>query len=111
MAGDPGFDVEVTEGADATRVQVTGEVDLATSPRLREALDRAIGTGAETIRLDMAGVTFLDSSGISVLVDAQQRLQQASARLVLHGVGDQITRVLEISGLGSFFELSDQPAG
>ena len=58
----------------------------------------------------MGGVTFLDSSGISVLVDAQQRLQDASSKLVLHGVGDQIKRVLEISGLGSFFELSDQAA-
>jgi anti-sigma B factor antagonist len=111
MAVDPGFGVEVTAAAGATIVRVTGDVDLATSPRLKEALDEAIATGADTVRLEMGQVTFLDSSGISVLVDAQQRLQEGSAKLVLHGVGDHIKRVLEISGLGSFFELSDQSAG
>jgi anti-sigma B factor antagonist len=111
MAGDPGFDVEVTETGDAALVRVAGEVDLATSPRLRDALERTIAAGSSVVRLDMTGVTFLDSSGISVLVDTQQRLHAASARLVLHGVGAQTKRVLEISGLGSFFELSDQPAG
>jgi anti-sigma B factor antagonist len=110
MSSDATFEIDVTEDDESTLVRVTGEIDLATSPQLREALDRAIGDGVALVRLDMTGVTFLDSSGISVLVDAQQRLQDDSARLVLHGVGDRIKRVLEISGLGSFFELSDQPA-
>jgi len=110
MAGDPTFDLDVTEDDEFTLVRVAGEVDLATSPQLREALERAISDGVPLVRLDMTGVTFLDSSGISVLVDAQQRLHDIPARLVLHGVGDRIKRVLEISGLGSFFELSDQPA-
>ena len=110
MAVDPGFDVEVSPADGAVLVRVTGDVDLATSPQLRAALDEAIGASPDAVRLDMGGVTFLDSSGISVLVDAQQRLQDASSKLVLHGVGDQIKRVLEISGLGSFFELSDQAA-
>jgi anti-sigma B factor antagonist len=110
MASHPGFDVEVTEGDATTIVRATGEVDLATSPQLREALDRTIASGTPIVRLDMTGVTFLDSSGISVLVDAQQRLQEVSGQLVLHGVGDHIKRVLEISGLGSFFEQSDQSA-
>jgi anti-sigma B factor antagonist len=108
MGADSGFDVVVDEH-DTSLVRASGEVDLATSPRLREVLDTVIGNGAPLVRLDMSAVTFLDSSGISVLVDAQQRLREASGRLVLHGVGDHIKRVLEISGLGSFFELSDQP--
>lgn len=111
MAVDPGFDVEVRPADEAVLVRVTGDVDLATSPKLRAALEEAIGAGADAVRLDMGGVTFLDSSGISVLVDAQQRLQEGSSKLVLHSVSDQIKRVLEISGLGSFFELSDQAAG
>jgi anti-sigma B factor antagonist len=109
MPADAPFEVDVTGDDAAMLVRASGDVDLATSPRLRKALDHAIASGAPLVRLDMAAVTFLDSSGISVLVDTQQRLQEASARLVLHGVGDHIKRVLEISGLGSFFELSDQP--
>ena len=109
MAADAPFEVDVIEDDAVMLVRVAGDVDLATSPQLREGLDRAIVSGAPLVRLDMTAVTFLDSSGISVLVDTQQRLHEASARLVLHGVGDHIKRVLEISGLGSFFELSDQP--
>lgn len=111
MAVDPGFDVSLSATGGVTVVRVVGDVDLATSPRLKEALDEAIRSGSDAVRLDMSDVTFLDSSGISVLVDAQQRLQDASSKLVLHGVGDHVRRVLEISGLGSFFELSDQAAG
>ena len=111
MASEAAFDVEVTPADSEALVRVAGEVDLATSPRLREALDGVIGSGVPVVRLDMSSVGFLDSSGISVLVDAQQRLQETSSRLVLHGVGDHIKRVLEISGLGSFFELSDQATG
>lgn len=106
---EPGFAVDVVPAQGAVIVRVTGEIDLATSPRLRAALESATDQ-AEVIRVDMSGVTFLDSSGISVLVEAQQRLHESPNRLVLHGVGDSIRRVLEISGLGSFFELSDQPA-
>jgi anti-sigma B factor antagonist len=110
MPTDATFDVEVIEDDVSLVVRVSGDVDLATSPQLREALERAITGGVQLVRLDMTGVTFLDSSGISVLVDAKQRLQDNGARLVLHGVGDRIARVLEISGLGSFFDTSDQPA-
>jgi len=109
MSADAPFEVDVTEDHAVMLVRVAGDVDLATSPQLRDALDRAIASATPLVRLDMTAVTFLDSSGISVLVDTQQRLQEASARLVLHGVGDHVKRVLEISGLGSFFELSDQP--
>ena len=60
--------------------------------------------------LSTAGVQRGEDLSAGDLNDAQQRLQDASSKLVLHGVGDQIKRVLEISGLGSFFELSDQAA-
>ncbi len=110
MADAP-FEVVVSQDAGGAVVQVTGDVDLATSTRLRDALQQAAATSSSVVRVDMTGVTFLDSSGISVLVDAQQQLGQSSSRLVLHGVGDHVKRVLEISGLGTFFELSDQPTG
>ena len=53
---------------------------------------------------------FIDSSAISVLVEAQQRLGDEDKGLVLHNLGGQTRRVLEIAGLEDFFELSDLPA-
>jgi anti-sigma B factor antagonist len=101
--GDFGIDIGQVDGA--TVAVVNGELDLATAPKLRTALADATGS----VRLDLGGVTFLDSSAISVLVETHQRLDGASGRLVLHNLSDQTRRVLEIAGLEDFFELSDEP--
>lgn len=114
VAADSVFEVDVHQideaAGPAATVVVAGEIDLATAPQFGEALEQAGGTGAATVRVDMAGVTFLDSSGISVLVQSQQRLADAGRKLVLHEVTEQVRRVLDISGLEAFFEVSDLPA-
>jgi anti-anti-sigma factor len=55
----------------------------------------------------MRGVSFLDSSGISVLVHAHKQLVSLGAGFRLLGVGDTARRVLEVAGLSGFFELAD----
>jgi len=115
VAADSVFEVDVHQSdaeADgpAVTVVVAGEIDLATAPRFGEALEQAGSSGADAVRVDMAGVTFLDSSGISVLVQSQQRLADSGRKLVLHEITEQVRRVLDISGLEAFFEVSDQPA-
>jgi anti-sigma B factor antagonist len=85
-------------------VIVRGEIDVATSPRLRTELSALLGRGATTITLDFSGVTFVDSSGLGVLVGALKRLRDGetagtprSLRIV--GVRDAVRRVFEITGL------------
>jgi anti-anti-sigma factor len=95
-------------------LRVAGEIDLATAPILAAALDDVAPeggiAGGKVVRVDMGEVTFLDSSGISVLVESRSRLADAGGHLVLHRTSSQIQRVLEISGLGVLFELeSDAP--
>jgi anti-sigma B factor antagonist len=101
------FGIDVDTAGEATVVVVTGELDLATAPKLRAALADLSGA----VRLDLGAVTFLDSSAISVLVEAHQRLAESgNGGLVLHSLAGQTRRVLEIAGLEDFFELSDEPA-
>jgi anti-sigma B factor antagonist len=104
------FDVEVTQEGPAALIAVSGEVDLSTSPKLRTACMDAAQAGATTVRIDLGNVTFLDSSGISVLVQAQKRLESEGSALVLHRVSGQTRRVLDIAGLNDFFAFSDEPA-
>jgi len=101
--------IDVTTAHGATVVSIAGELDLATAPKLRSALTEATESGPKAIRIDLGRVTFLDSSAISVLVEAQQRLQAEGIGLVLHGVLGHSRRVLEIAGLTDYFELSDEP--
>jgi anti-sigma B factor antagonist len=109
---DPGFEIEIMRDDDVSAVvAVVGELDLATAPTLSDALGRVAHRPGKTVRVDMERVGFLDSSGISALVEEQKRRAEAGGRLVLHRASDQVVRVLEISGLGTFFELSpDAPS-
>ena len=105
---EPGFGIETALEGDATVLRVTGEVDLATSPQLREACEQAAATTPATVRVDLTQVTFLDSTGISVLVQMHKRLEGQGGALVLHGLSAQARRVLEVAGLDAFFRVTDE---
>jgi len=103
------FDVDVNDEGGTVVITVSGELDLATAPELREACGSAAQGSAETVRIDLSGLTFLDSSGISVLVETQRDLEERGATLVLHNMNDRTRRVLDVAGLSGFFTHSDQP--
>jgi anti-sigma B factor antagonist len=63
-----------------------GELDIATAGELREAVIETIGAGHADIVVDLSAVTFIDSSGLGVLVGATKRCHHAGGRLVLTGV-------------------------
>lgn len=105
---DGGFEVQVDEDGPISVIRVAGELDLATSPALQQACAAVAERKPETLRLDMSEVTFLDSSGISVLVQAHKQLDAQGGAFVLHGLRDQTRRVLDVAGLGEFFRLSDE---
>jgi anti-sigma B factor antagonist len=85
-------------------VTVRGEIDVATSPRLRTELSALLGRGATEITLDFSGVTFVDSSGLGVLVGALKRLRDGGGTddaraLRIVGVQPAVRKVFEITGL------------
>lgn len=81
-------------------VIVTGEVDLSTSPRLHEVLlDLLAEEPPCTVRVDLAAVPLLDSTGVFVLVDAYKRAKERGVSLVVEHPQRIVRRVLEICGL------------
>ena len=101
------FAITVSEQAGTTVVTVSGELDLASTPELTAVFTQMAERDPGEVRVDMRGVTFLDSSGISALVQAHKRLAAQGSTLRLDGVGDAARRVLEVAGLADFFALSD----
>ena len=91
--------VEVTDDG----LRVAGEIDAHTAPRLAAALDAS----GSSIRLDLSGVEFVDSSGLRVLIDAHQRLDEAGGALRLVSPSDPVRRLLEISGVDGYLTVSD----
>jgi anti-sigma B factor antagonist len=99
---DPGSRLEVT--ATSTGWEVRGEIDAHTAPTLAAAM-AALPTGVAT--LDVAGVTFMDSSGLRVLIEAATRAREGSGDLVIVHSTPGIARLVEISGLGGQLRLDD----
>jgi anti-sigma B factor antagonist len=80
-------------------VTVSGELDLATAPELEALFEALEPTPPERVLVDLAAVTFLDSSGIRALVRANRRLTGLGVPLVVDAVSDAARQVLEISGV------------
>ena len=89
---------DVVDGA----LVLTGEIDSYTAPELAERL-----AGDPPIEVvDVAGVTFIDSSGLRVIVEAHQRRLAAGSRLVLRSPSAAVQRLLEISGLAGHLDVA-----
>jgi anti-sigma B factor antagonist len=84
-------------------LRVAGELDLHSSPEVREALEAITLSAGELFVIDLSGITFCDSSGITALVSARNRALAAEAGIALAGVPDHLRRVLQMLGLSDVF--------
>lgn len=80
-------------------VRPRGELDLATAPVFRQSLVDAINSGAARVVVDLAEVTFIDSTGLGVLVGAIKRARANGAELVAVSAAPSIRKVFEITGI------------
>jgi serine/threonine-protein kinase RsbW len=95
------FEVRVAEeqGPDACIAVISGDVDTAVVPELKESLEAALDGGCRNVVLDLSRVTYADSSALSLLVWLDKRLRPLDGRMVLAGANRDVTRILELSGL------------
>jgi anti-sigma B factor antagonist len=100
------LDVSVaSHDASALTVAVSGDVDMDTADHLTHVLTHVVDQMYPVIALDIAGVTFLGSAGIKVLVDLHHQAGLRGSTLVLRNVQPTTRRVLEITGLLDFFDV------
>ena len=95
------FRVESVRDERHAVVQVAGELDALTAPRLHDELVALANDGVERVVLDLRRLSFVDSFGLGVIVSARRRLNPQGNSLCLVADDDQSTlrRVLEITGL------------
>jgi anti-sigma B factor antagonist len=103
------FRVEVRSENRATILAVSGELDLASSPALEEELERAGDAGVELLILDLRNLEFMDSTGLSVVLKASQRAQDAGQRFGLVKGSQQVQRLLGLTGVAERMTVVDTP--
>lgn len=99
---EPGLGVATAFAGDGrVVVRFAGELDVATAPRLHQALLGIIdGRGCSVLDLDLSQLRFVDSTGLGVLVRAQRCLRSDGGELRLCNASPPVAGVLDISGLG-----------
>jgi anti-sigma B factor antagonist len=96
------FGISVAGPSAHPLVTVSGEIDVATSPRLRTELTALLARGADDLTVEFGGVTFVDSSGLGVLVAIYKRLREdGKGRIHIVGAQPPVRKVFEITGLES----------
>jgi anti-sigma B factor antagonist len=99
------LDVKVGVEGDVCVVTVSGEVDVYTSPTLRQSLHRPEVDGATLVIVVLDDVGFIDSSGLGVLVGALRRVREAGGDLRVVCAKDSTVKVFKITGLDRVFPI------
>ena len=92
------------------RLALMGEFDLSNAAQVEDAIREVERDRPSLIVLDLRELTFMDSTGLRALAQANSRAEEAGVSLSIVRGPRQIERVLEISGLGALLPLADAPA-
>jgi len=99
-----GFSVRLEYESDAPVVTAAGELDLATESRMRESLRRAAEEAGSCVVADLTGLSFMDSSGLGLLIEQRSALREHGGDLWVVA-GDVVQRLLEVAELEEAFRL------
>lgn len=101
------MEVQVTTEDVGTRtvLRVAGEIDVASTDRVRERVGQLLSAGRSDLVVDLSDVTFMDSTGLGLLVGTLKRVRLADGRLVLVVGSEQLLKVFRITGLTQVFTI------
>lgn len=90
---------------DVALITVSGEIDVATAPRLRERLLDAVNDGARRLIVDLTPVVFMDSTALGVLVGGLKRMRAVDGDLVLVCTAERLLKLFRITRLSKVFPI------
>ena len=93
------FDVTIEQRGDAVHVVLSGELDISTAQRLEDDLRRIEAERPELIVLDLQPLTFMDSTGLRLVITADIRARQEGRRLVIVQGNEMVQRVMRLTRL------------
>lgn len=101
------FEVDVMRSGEGWRITLAGDIDAAADEEFRAALAKALARTGSHVIVDLAGVTFLDSTGINALILAYKASEAAGVKLVVEPGPETVMRALRIAGIDGLLGLGD----
>jgi anti-sigma B factor antagonist len=104
-------ELETERSADGLRIALSGELDMATAPSVEERLEELDGGDPPSrLVLDLRGLRFIDSTGLSLLMNADSRARKAGRRVTIVSGNGAPRRILETTGLAARLDVvEDSP--
>jgi anti-anti-sigma factor len=101
-----GFDISVTQGSDEATVKLSGELDAAAAPKLKETVEKVAGAKPKRLVFDVSALEFMASAGLRVLIFAKQKMG-AGVSLYVIGSKGPVLNTLTMSGFHHSVILQD----
>jgi anti-anti-sigma factor len=98
------LDIVCTQSNGAVRCALNGELDLASESRVLDELGPVIDRRPEAVILDLAGLEFIDSTGLRVLLVCRERAADKGTPLLIDAVSDAVRRLLDLTETGDRFD-------
>ena len=86
-------------------LQLEGEIDLHVSPEVAESLRTMVAKKPKVLVVDLARATYLDSSGLAVLIEGMQNVQEYGGKFALANVQESVQHIFEIARLDQVFQI------
>ena len=109
MTGPTHFDVQVSRSDDRAIARTSGELDAYSAPQLRKVLDEVLDGSIPCVVVDLSATSFIDSTGLGVLVGAARRAKTQGAEVILDSPSHSVHRVLQITGLSLSIRVENAP--
>ncbi len=101
------MELEILNTNAASILKIKGDVDLYSSPQVRKEVITLITKINKNLLVDLAEVTYMDSSGVATLVEALQLTKKRGGKLKLFSLGSTVKDVFELSRLDKVFDICD----
>ena len=109
MSSSP-FEVAIEQRAGGVHVTLTGELDISTAQRLEDDLRRIEAERPALLVLDLQGLSFMDSTGLRLVITADIRARQEGRRLVIVQGNEMVQRVMRLTRLDERLDLVEDPS-
>lgn len=97
-----------SEGSEIAELAIEGEIDVSNVDEFGLRVTECIQTSCRVLSMNMAGLTFIDSSGLRVIVDTVKKMKKRNGELVIKDPPAVLRRIVEVSGLSDFLGIPNE---